>query len=315
MTPTRQPLRLRLGLGLLPILAACSFTREPLPLPPSFQAMEAVVAEAPERSAFLGLTTELNQPEDAFSLDIPPGVRITAVEEESPAALAGLVVGDILLTFDGHPTDDPQRLVTLLEGVVEQRDVTLRLQRGSEVLEADVPLEMRANHRMRSLYHVEHGFLRAAFRDDARGLPQVVEMGPESPLAVAGVRAGDVILRYQGGDPGSAAEFVRRARVGLRPGDPFTLEVEGPKGSRRNLSGHAWDPGSALTEVGLWPLFHWSREIGQDRGEFRVGLLIITDLFRYSRDGHEKEYSILSLLQWERGELVLEGGLGPVQDS
>ncbi|MHC4823764.1 MAG: PDZ domain-containing protein [Planctomycetota bacterium] len=309
-----SPTRLLSCLCLPAVFSACSFTREPLPLPPSFQAMESAVAEAPASSAFLGLTTELNQPEDAFSLDIPPGVRVVAVEEHSPAQAAGLAVGDIVLSFDGHPTDDPQRLTTLLDNISKQRDVVLRLQRGSEVLEADVTLEMRSNQTMRHLYHVDRGFLRAAFRDDARGLPEVVEMAAESPLVDAGVRKGDVILAFQGADPGSAKEFVRRARVSLHPGDPIVLIVQGPKGSQRTIETSAWDPGSALTEFGLWPLFFWSREVGRDRGEFRIGMLVITDLFRYSRDGQEKEYSILSLLQWETGELVLEDGLSHVQN-
>ena len=122
--------------------ASCSFNREPLPLPPSFQALASATEDAPLRSAFLGLTTELNQSEDAFSLEMPPGVRVTGVETGSPAEAAGVAVGDILLHFDGKATDDPQRLETLLEQITSQQSVVLRLQRGTEVVETDASLVM-----------------------------------------------------------------------------------------------------------------------------------------------------------------------------
>lgn len=296
------------------VAVSCSFNRAPLPLPSSFQALASATEEAPAASAFLGLTTELNQAEDAFSLEMPPGVRVTIVEEESPAEMAGVVVGDILLQFAGKATDDPQRLQTLLEQIVSQQSVVLRLQRGTEVVETEAALFMQETRRLRHLYHVDRGFLRAAFRDNQEGQPQVVELAGESPLAKGGVRSGDVILSFQGQDPGSSAEFVRRAQLSLRPGDEILLTVVGPRGSRRDLKILAYDPGTALTQFGLWPLFLWEREIGNDRGEFRLGRFIITDLFRYSRDGEEREYSILSLLEWETGELVLEDNWGSTSE-
>jgi len=296
-------------------VASCSFTLEPLPLPPSFQALASATEEGPQQSAFLGLTVELNQPKDVFSLDMPPGVRVTEVAAGSPAASAGVAVGDTLLRFDGKATDDPQRLQTLLQATATQRSVVLRLQRGSEVVETDAALVMLDTRRVRHVFHVDRGFLRAAFRDNTDGLPQVVELAGESPLAEGGVRPGDVVLKFQGEDPGSSAEFIRRAQLSLRPGDPIVLQVMGPRGSRREIEIEAWDPGTAMTQLGLWPLFMWEREIGNDRGEFRFGRLIITDLFRYSRDGEEREYSILSLLEWETGELVLEDHLNSSMES
>ena len=309
MTPARALL-----IALL-LLASCTFTRTPLPLPGGFRTLESAVEEGSGSVAFLGLEAELNQPEDVFSLDLPPGIRVIGVEEGSPAAEAGLLVGDTLLSFDGQATDDPARLAVLLEGVTEAKEVVVELQRGSAVLEALVQLEMRATSRLRTLYHLDRGLLRAAFRDSPSGLPEVVQLAPESPLGAAGVRGGDVIEDFQGEDPGSAEEFVRRARLSLEPGAPIRLTVVGPKGSRRVIETEAWDPGTAWTEFSLWPLFSWTRELGQDRGEFRIGTLLITDLFRYTRDGEEREYSILSLLHWESGELVLEESLDTSSES
>ena len=285
---------------------SCAFTSEPLPLPASFYAMETAVDNAARQEAYLGLEVELNEPEDMFSLDAPPGVRVAAVAANSPASSAGFVLGDILLTFDGRATDDPQRLATLLAAVTAVRKVELSFQRGSQVLAVDVSLAMRSTDAARYLYHVDRGLLRGAFRNSAQGLPEVVELDSVSPLVAAGVVPGDVILSFQGEDPGSAAEFVRRVRLGIRPGDDLLFELQDVRGGKRVVATNAWSPEEVMTEVGLWPLFHWQREIGADRGSFAIGTFLITDLFRYHRDGHEGYYSILSLLTWETGELILE---------
>jgi membrane-associated protease RseP (regulator of RpoE activity) len=288
------------------VCPSCAFTSEPLPLPASFYAMETAVDNTARQEAYLGLEVELNEPEDMFSLDAPPGVRVTAVAADSPAAHAGFVSGDILLSFDGRATDDPQRLASLLESVTQEHQVELSFQRGSQVLAVDVLLTMRSTSAARYLYHVDRGLLRGAFRNSPDGLPEVVNLDLMSPLLNAGVVAGDVIVSFQGEDPGSAAEFVRRVRLSIQPGDPLVFKIRSKSGELQTIETHAWSPENVLTELALWPLFRWEREIGADRGAFAIGTFIITDLFRFHRDGHESYYSILSLFTWETGELILE---------
>jgi len=285
---------------------SCAFHSEPLPLPATFYAMETAVDDSTRQEAFLGLEVELNASDDMFSLDVPPGVRVIEVEPSSPAEVAGLAVGDILLKFDGRATDDPQRLTKLLEGITEAADVELEFQRGSKVMAVAAKLTMRSTSATRYLYHVDRGLLRGAFRDNAEGFPEVVALDVESPLHEAGLGEGDVILQFQGEDPGSAGEFLRRVRLGVRPGDAMAMLVLAANGKKRSIEVDAWSPGSVMTEAGIWPLFNWRREIGEDRGEFAIGTLLITDLFRYRRDGNESYYSILSLITWETGELILE---------
>ncbi len=297
----------------LSTLGGCAFTSEPLPLPASFYAMETAVDSAARQEAFLGLEVELNEPEDVFSLEAPPGVRIVAVADDSPAALAGLTPGDILLSFDGRATDDPQRLAKLLESITAAGAVELEFQRGSKVLSVPVNLTMHSTSAARYLYHVDRGLLRAAFRDNNEGLPQIAGIDAASPFADAGLAAGDVIVMFQGDDPGSSAEFVRRVRLSVQPGDTLQLVIRDEGGYEHDVEINAWSPGDVVTEFALWPVFSWEREIGADRGEFAIGTFIITDLFRYRRDGHECYYSILSLLTWETGELILEEAPMPAE--
>ena len=290
----------------LSVCCSCAFQSEPLPLPSSFYAMESAVDSSARQEAFLGLEVELNEAEDMFSLDAPPGVRVVQVVADSPAEHAGLAAGDILLTFAGRATDDPQRLAKLLEEVTEASTVEVEFQRGNQVFSAQVALIMHSTSAARYLYHVDRGLLRAAFRNNQEGLPQVVELDLMSPLLAAGVKVGDILLRFQGEDPGSAAEFVRRVRLNVQPGEPLSLVVQSENGDKREIETNAWSPDEVMTGIALWPVFSWEREIGADRGEFAIGTFIITDLFRYRRDGHESYYSILSLFTWETGELILE---------
>ena len=58
------------------------------------------------------------------------GLLIAAVTPESPAAAAGLLVGDIILALDGHPIESPEDLFDLLWGDRVGSEVRLEVLRG-----------------------------------------------------------------------------------------------------------------------------------------------------------------------------------------
>jgi len=68
---------------------------------------------------------------------------IAAVTSGSPAAAGGVLVGDVLLDFDGTPTETPEDLLDLLMGDRVGRPVTLRLLRGNSVSEVKVSVGER----------------------------------------------------------------------------------------------------------------------------------------------------------------------------
>ncbi len=315
MTRSR-PLRRRPAafLALAPLLAACTVEYASLPLPAAFF-QEGAVDELrpPERRAVLGLEVALNEADDLASLDLQPGVRVVAVVPDGPADLAGVRVGDVLLEVDGVTVDDPGRLESVLDSIREERLVKLLLQRGARVFETEAVPEVVTVETGRTVAWVERALLRVAVADDGpgpgdpRGIhPVVVGLGPDSPLADAGVRVGERIVAFQGRDAGSAAEFVRRIRLALEPADPFTLDVLDGAGATRTVEGWAWDPGRRVVAVRLWPVFGWRTTPTEDRDLFWVGDLVLLDLFRYERIGGEASWSVLGLLHWETGEAVLE---------
>jgi S1-C subfamily serine protease len=55
---------------------------------------------------------------------------VTAVTAGSPASSAGLLVGDLILAFDGHPIESPEDLLDLLVGDRVGRKATLHVLRG-----------------------------------------------------------------------------------------------------------------------------------------------------------------------------------------
>ncbi|MDE0585896.1 MAG: PDZ domain-containing protein [Planctomycetota bacterium] len=287
------------------LLVSCSYTVQPADLPPSFYGIDVAETIDSAETAFLGVETLLLQSDDAFSLDVQPGVLIKAVGDGSPAGIAGLRIGDILLSYDSHPTDDPQRLTSLLASERHSRSVQLEIQRGTEVLVADVELAMKITSRLRSKYFIERGLLRVAFSNTEDGMPQIVKLDNLSPLLGAGVVVGDVVQSFQGHDPGSSFELVRRIRS-LGPGENVTMAVVKNDGTQQKVICKAWQPERFLTEVGLWPLFYYKRYPGQDKGVFTCGNLVLVDLFSYERDRNEKKYSILGFFGWHTGELILE---------
>jgi len=68
---------------------------------------------------------------------------IVGVTPESPAAAAGLLVGDILLTFDGQPIRSAEDLLDLLVGDRVGRTLTAAVLRGGAPIELTVKIGMR----------------------------------------------------------------------------------------------------------------------------------------------------------------------------
>jgi serine protease DegQ len=71
---------------------------------------------------------------------------IVGVTEGSPAAAAGVIVGDVLLDFDGHRIASPEDLLDLLVGDRVGHRVTLRLLRGGQTTEVQVQVGERPVH-------------------------------------------------------------------------------------------------------------------------------------------------------------------------
>jgi S1-C subfamily serine protease len=71
---------------------------------------------------------------------------VVGVTSNSPAAAAGVLVGDVLTDFDGHPITSPEDLLDLLLGDRIGRTVTLNVLRGGAAVELKVTAGERPAH-------------------------------------------------------------------------------------------------------------------------------------------------------------------------
>ena len=299
---------MRKTLPALLLLGACSIGHSQLPLPEGFLALEGRKEEATGPHADLGLDLVLNDSGSLLSLEIQPGCRISGIEEGGAADLAGLQVGDTRLSFEGVPTDDPERMQALLRGRRGGEEAILRAQRGTKVFEVSATLQGNELAPAHILFWVDRALLRAAFEDgkDESAFPVVAQVTPDSPLAAVGVGPGDAIESFQGRDPGSAAELVRRIGRELGPGDPFRIWARSFGGAGREVRGKAWSPGRILTELRLWPFFSWSLSPEDDREVLIVGDLVLASVLKKIREGGETRWSIFSVFSWKTGIPELE---------
>jgi S1-C subfamily serine protease len=60
---------------------------------------------------------------------------VVGVTSASPASAAGVMIGDVVLGFDGQPVESPEDLLELLKGERVGRQLTLRVLRGGAVVE------------------------------------------------------------------------------------------------------------------------------------------------------------------------------------
>jgi S1-C subfamily serine protease len=74
------------------------------------------------------------------------GLLVTAVMPDGPAAAAGLLVGDVILAFDGQPVESPEDLFDLLWGDRVGREMRLRVLRGGDAAELPVTVGERLKH-------------------------------------------------------------------------------------------------------------------------------------------------------------------------
>lgn len=72
---------------------------------------------------------------------------IVAVTPESPAAASGLLVGDLLLDFDGHAVTSAEELLHLLSSDRVGRTVPMRVRRGAASLELTIAVGERSRPR------------------------------------------------------------------------------------------------------------------------------------------------------------------------
>lgn len=232
--------------------------------------------------------------------NVEQGITVTTVVENSPAAEAGLLPGDVLLEANGVALGHPDALDDLVEALAPGSPVKLRLERARRPMQVEArtvvrvqvpppPPESIASAATDTGALLERRRLGFEFRSappellEELGLSrrfgvQVERVAPRSPLREAGVDPGDLLLEVDGEPIPSAAEL---------------LGYLDAQRSARSVSLTVFERDKGRREV----------DVELHEPEFRARKLSIPLLFSFDRKPEVSEYSALfGLVKWTRLE-------------
>jgi serine protease Do len=161
------------------------------------------------RPAWLGIHVQDLTPALAQALETNAsrGVVVREVDEQSPAALAGIVIGDVILSLDDNPVRERAEFDDRVAGAGVGAHLALELARGSEQqvirVKAAALTEPQVDQR---------GWKRLGLRVGPASKPGAVvitSVRRKSPIARAGVEAGDLLLAVAERPVPTVAEFRR----------------------------------------------------------------------------------------------------------
>ena len=79
----------------------------------------------------------------AVGRDQEIGLLLVGIEDDSPAAKGGLLVGDILVGLAGEPINDPDQLLTRLSGIIVGKETPVEILRGGQLMTIAVKIGER----------------------------------------------------------------------------------------------------------------------------------------------------------------------------
>jgi S1-C subfamily serine protease len=111
----------------------------------AWPAAQELAAHGGTRQGFIGVSsTTVSLPErQRGGRSQEYGLIVTGVVSESPADAAGLLVGDVIVAFDGQAVEEPEALVTKLRGDRVGKPVTLTILRGVKAQDVAVTVGER----------------------------------------------------------------------------------------------------------------------------------------------------------------------------
>jgi S1-C subfamily serine protease len=165
------------------------------------------------------------------------GVLVASVNPDSPADLAGIVRGDILLAVGDTPVNSLHDLLVALAEQAEAGAVAITLQHGDEQRTVTVPFDTEDGPARLGIETCDLMFGKEMLPPDLRGedfvMPLmsngalVTQVIAGSPAEAAGLQQGDVITAVDDQEISPEVSLADRIQA-YQPGDEIVLIVERP---------------------------------------------------------------------------------------
>ncbi|HCI46579.1 MAG TPA: serine protease [Rhodospirillaceae bacterium] len=176
----------------------------------------------------------------AIGIDRPAGVMLTRIHPGSPAARAGLEIGDVLLALNNRSVDDPKALRFRVATAVANKPTTIQFWRDGKPMNASItpvfpPFDPPPDTTLLGGQHPLSGISvsnlspgladQIGFAGDPEGVI-IFEIAARSPARRVGFRPGDVVLSLNGADIQSVKQLAALLReqftvwdISVRRGD------------------------------------------------------------------------------------------------
>ncbi len=263
-----------------------------------------------------GLDVGLNESDSLVNVEILPGVRVRNTTVNGPAYLAGIQAGDIILSVNDMKTDHPDALLAIQRQIDNRTEFTFKVRRNSTVFEVTITGNvMEQNSPARELYRADPLATRAGYRTELvtiRGqadvaAARVTEIFPNSPLPVAGINTGDLVLAVNGATVNSAQGLITKLNRDYEFGEQVQVSFFDGR-EIRVAPVKLWDPGSRISRISLGPLLQYNSSLSPQ--SIRLSLLDfwLFAVYSYSRIEGERAHSFFGVLNFtsDYGELVEE---------
>ncbi|MFH0945402.1 MAG: PDZ domain-containing protein [Planctomycetota bacterium] len=266
-----------------------------------------VVREELESQPFVGLTLEEELSGSLDQFEFATGLRVVAVAAGSPAEVAGIRAGDLVLKAAGvslqgldtwHALLGRQQPGGVLELAVERNggvsDVALNVaQRGG----ARLAVPARFVERFKARVSLET--VVAERQGSQVSLARVTELFEGSPFLAAGVLPGTLVLSVDG-SPVTGGQELARSLAAMPYGSELELGVQDEQGVRV-VELELFAPERILTGLAVPILFTYEHDPAEDRVEFALLDFWLFALYDYRRDMRATRHRFLRFFVFETG--------------
>src|SRR5580698_9500034 len=198
--------------------------------------MDQIMTKGKVTRGFLGITPQELTPEMAKAFGVPNthGVAVATVVPDSPAAKAGLKVGDVITAVNGSPADDVNSFRLQVAGFSPGTTVHLKIARSGQTLDLPVTLtefNLDAENKGDGEGNLPSGGEKGALKglsvqaltpelrqqlQTPEGTQGVVitDVDPDSAASAAGLQQGDIIAEVNRKPVTSISDFNTAVKAG-----------------------------------------------------------------------------------------------------